>query len=1058
MRTRPFFALFCACILIASHARGAAGDVDLSFDPGSKLNGPAYAIVQQADGKLLIGGDFSTVAGAVRNKIARLNTNGIADASFDPGIGPDNHIAAIVLQPDGKVLIGGFFTNVDGIASRGIARLNADGSLDSNFSTGTGPDNLVTTVALQSDGKIVIGGYFTHVNGFARQYLARLNTDGSLDTNFTAGANNYVFSILVQSDDGIIVGGMFSTIAGANLTAIARLNSDGTIDSSFNPVNGVGSWNVFGAALQSDGRILIGGDFQTLDGTQHPGIARLNADGTVDTGFNASANNLVTSFALQADGKIIIGGQFQAVDGVYLLYLARLNTDGTLDTAYSPPLQNLTSPGITSLLVDTNGELLAGGWFNTYLARFNANSTVDASLTTSTGISGSYVFMSVLQPDGNILIAGNFNSVDGQLRQGIARLQTNGLLDATFDPGPMMNVALFNSVSNPIVYSAALQTNGQVVIGGAFTNINGFDRRNIARLNADGSVDTNFNPGTGTDYNVYNVGIQPDGKILISGGFVMVEGVAITNFARLNSDGSLDTTFNPPPGVTPTVLMQSNGQIIGTYAFMTNGVNEYSVVRLNPDGSLDPTFLSVPCDCSNAIGTESPIGIQQDDKIIVGTTYGNVGGPFVSDIARLNADGTPDLTFNSGVVNGYLNGTVLDRSIAQQPDGKLLLWGDFTLFNGVPAPGLVRLMVNGDVDTNFSAGTGANQPIDSISIQPDGKSVISGGFTVVNGIARGLIARIDGGSMSSGQAPVIITQPAGQVGDYNSNVTFSVVATGNPAPTYQWYEEYEPVSDPPPVLLGLPIPGATNATLQIVPPRGVVGGYYTVVVSNTFGSVTSQPAALFLPPIANAPAAVSNNCYMPAVIFANALDNSGDPLTAIWSINQQPVQTNIYSLEQIDYSSGYITLAFSNLFSIGTNVVTVSVSNTYGQTSSATTIVTTLDVPPSITAATATPSTIWPPNGRMVDVTIQANLETYCSPATWKITGVIPSGTTLGHTGKGNLWAITGPHTVRLRAEQGPRSQQRVYFITIQATDESGTVSQPWSLRVTVGKLPSPKR
>ncbi len=1040
MKTRNILALICTCLLITVYARGAAGDVDLSFDPGSKLDGAPYAVAQQPDGKLLIGGDFSTVPGAVRNRIARLNTNGTADLSFDPGSGPDNHVLAIVLQPDGKVLVGGWFTNFNGVTHPGIVRLNTDGSLDPGFSAGSGPDGIILSVALQSDGKILIGGFFSQVNGFSRGNLARLNPDGSLDTNFVAGGNDRVYSIVLQPDDKIIVGGMFTSFGETNLSGIARLNADGTVDSSFNPGTGVGYAGVSAAALQADGRIVIGGGFRNVNGTIHANIARLNSDGSVDSTFNPEAGSEVSSIVLQPDGKIILGGQFEDIDGVHLLFLARLNTDGTLDTSYNPPL-NMTSPGITSLQMDTNGELLASGSFETFLARLNTDGSVDTSLSTSTGVSGLYVFMSVPQPDGNILIAGNFNSVSGQLRQGIARLLSNGQLDTTFDPGPLLNVPIF-SVMRPLVYSVALQTDGKVVIGGTFTNINGFDRHNIARLNSDGSVDTNFNPGTGTDYSVYNVAIQPDGKILITGDFTTIEGATNPGFARLNSDGSLDTTFNPPPEVAPSVLMQSDGRIIAAGAFTTNGVTLDSIVRLNLDGSVDPTFASPSCDCDLVeIQPNSPAGIQADDKIIVVNTTGHIpGGPFQSSITRLNADGTQDSGFNTGEVDGFLNDTVFDRSVGVQPDGKLIVWGGFTHFNGVPLPGLVRLLINGDIDTNFNFGTGANQPIDWVSLQPDGKSLISGGFTSVSGFPRGLIARLDGGSVIPGHAPVIITQPKSQAGMMNSSATFSVAATGNPPPSYQWYHENQPLTD------DVRLSGATTANLHINQLQSSDAGNYTVIVSNSVSYISSHPAALYMPPTISFPTAVTNECQLPVGIFATVTNNSDDRLTAIWKFNQ------VIDLPITTFSQQVSSIFDFLPFPPGTNVVTLTVSNTFGQSTSASVVVTTIDTPPYFDSASANPPNLWPPNGRMVKVTIQAGFSTYCNPATWKIVSVTSAGATIRDNNRRTLWEITGDDTVSLRADSGGAGGGRVYYITIQATDTLGTVSAPKVVPVRVGR------
>ena len=180
--------LLASALLSARCGYGAPGNVDYTFDPGFSLNGEVRTIAAQPDGKLIVGGDFSTVANLVRSRIARLNPDGTGDSSFNPGTGADGIVEGVALQPDGKVLLGGWFTNVAGASRNRIARLNANGSLDTSFDPGAGADNLVFAVVLQPDGKVLIAGYFTHVNGMLQNHIARLNPDGSVDTTFNTGS------------------------------------------------------------------------------------------------------------------------------------------------------------------------------------------------------------------------------------------------------------------------------------------------------------------------------------------------------------------------------------------------------------------------------------------------------------------------------------------------------------------------------------------------------------------------------------------------------------------------------------------------------------------------------------------------------------------------------------------------------------------------------------------------------------------------------------------------------------------------------------------------------
>ena len=268
----------------------------------------------------MIGGSFTSYNGTSRNRIARLNTDGNLDSSFNPGTGVTGTnvgISSITLQSDGKILIVGSFTAYNGTPKNRLARLNTDGSIETSFNPVTGANSNVSSIALQLDGKIIIGGSFTAYNGTDRNSIARLNTDGSLDTNFNprigiggslGGNSSFLYSIALQSDGKILIGGGFSTYSAITRNGIARLNIDGSLDNSFNPGIGANDY-VSSIALQSDGKILMGGSFTTYNGTPRNRIARLNANGSLDNSFNpgtgvAGANfSKVYSIVLQQDGK-----------------------------------------------------------------------------------------------------------------------------------------------------------------------------------------------------------------------------------------------------------------------------------------------------------------------------------------------------------------------------------------------------------------------------------------------------------------------------------------------------------------------------------------------------------------------------------------------------------------------------------------------------------------------------------------------------------------------------------------------------------------------------------
>ena len=342
-------------VLAVNSPRG--GDIDFLFSSSNSINSYVQALAVQPDGKVIIGGSFTTVNGAARARIARLYADGTTDASFMSGLsGANGGVTSIALQSDGKVVIGGGFTTVNGVGRNRIARLNADGTLDGSFQNQlSGANNVINSIALQDDLQVLIGGSFTRINGVIRTNIARLNPDGNLDTSFQSTASlangGSVSSIVLQKDGKLLIGGNFTNVNGVVRNRIARLNQDGTLDTSFVPVAGSPL-----IAIQSDGQVLAG-------------TTRLNVDGSLDASFKKpSVDGFgVYSLAVQSNGKVLIAGQFTKVNGVGRNSIARLNSDGMLDTSFQDGLSGVTwnsgAARVESLTVQSDGRVLIGGDF-----------------------------------------------------------------------------------------------------------------------------------------------------------------------------------------------------------------------------------------------------------------------------------------------------------------------------------------------------------------------------------------------------------------------------------------------------------------------------------------------------------------------------------------------------------------------------------------------------------------------------------------------------------------------------------------------------------------------
>ena len=646
------------------------GTLDLSFDPGqgtgtSPTFDKVFAISLQSDGKVLIGGNFSSVNGTNRVGIARLNTNGSLDASFDPhpGIGGlSAAVYALAVQPDGKVLVGGYFESIHGTNINSIARLNSDGSVDPTFNPGAGVNGTVMSVAVQTnDNKIVIGGSFTSVNNTNHNYLARLNADGSLDVNFHPAANAVVNSVLPLANGTMLLGGNFTLINNTNRNRIARLNGDGTLDTSFNPGTGANSV-VEALALQSNGEALIAGNFTLVNGVQRNFVARLDTNGSLDTGFNTggSYDAVVNCVVRQPDGRLLIGGNFIDVSRTTRNRVARLHADGSLDSNFDPGSGvGPTTASVYAMALQSSGQVVLGGLFSTVggvshtaIARLNTDGGLDSGFNPI--LTGASVSALAVQPDDKVVIGGNFTKVNGTSRADIARLNADGNLDTGFNQG--------GSGANGIVRSIVVQTNGKVIVVGDFTTYNGTNQGSIARLNADGSLDTTFNSGTGVTQGfptqVETVALQADGKLFVGGRFDVYNGMSVEGVARLNADGSLDTNFHTANLVGQgihvfSVAPQPDGKVlIGGEFTQVHGTGRSYIARLNSDGNLDTTFNPG----TGALGPLYPyvysVVLQPDREVVIGGGFTSVDHSARWYVARLHGDAP--LFGSSGVSGGGL--------------------------------------------------------------------------------------------------------------------------------------------------------------------------------------------------------------------------------------------------------------------------------------------------------------------------------------------------------------------------------------------------------------------
>ncbi|MGZ4984662.1 MAG: kelch repeat-containing protein [Chthoniobacterales bacterium] len=602
---------WAAAILIALLIvhRGHGQSALDGFDPNA--NGRVRVVVVQPDGKILLGGDFTTLspnggAPVTRNYIARLNANGTLDTAFNPSASSNGFatptVDAIVVQPDGKILVGGSFSAIGGQLRLNIARLDATTGLADSFdphaSNGCCPerDSIVSVIALQADGKILVGGNFFLIGGQTRFNIARLDPNTALADSFDPSPdcsnvclNTYVYTIAVQVDGRILAGGVFVNIGGQARGCIARLNATTGLADSFDP-NANSSVNAI--ALQPDGKILVGGDFNNVGAQSRNRIARLDpATGAADS-FNPNASGVVDAITLQADGRILVGGQFNganSIGGQLRNRIARLDPITGAADSFNPNANG----EVNSVAAQSDGKILAGGNFSTLapnggsavtrngLARLAGGSGVFFS--TGSLATARYGHTATLLPNGKVLVAGTQNSSGG----------ATSTSTELYDPASGTWTATGSLGAARSGHTATLLPNGKVLVAGGVNDASGI--LPSAEL---------YDPASGTWMATGSLGqkryghtatLLPNGKVLVVGGSAGGTGVYLASAELYDpangtwtSTGSLGTARS-----TRSATLLPNGKVLvaggvgnGNFALLSAELYDSASATWTSTGSL----------------------------------------------------------------------------------------------------------------------------------------------------------------------------------------------------------------------------------------------------------------------------------------------------------------------------------------------------------------------------------------------------------------------------------------------------------------------------------------
>jgi len=643
--------------------------------------------------------------------------------------------------------------------------LAQSGYLDNSFSSDgiqvtdlLAGDDEAYSIALQSDGKMVVAGYAGGNFG-----VTRYNTDGTLDNSFGSGGkvitdfgeSEQANSVAIQTDGKIVAAG-WSHDGGNDhwAFALARYNSDGSLDGTFGGDGMVTTNNAgydyydkaYAVAIQPDGKIVAAGSSGVAGIYTDFSSFRYNPDGSLDNTFgtggivttNFFEDDAARAIVIQPDGKILESGYRSDVGG---FALCRYNSDGILDSAFGT--DGKLSPGIGdvayAIALQADGKIVAVGnvfaaYSNFVAARFNSDGSIDSSfssdgkVSTYFSISGNYGQAVAIQPDGKIVEAGyTHDYYSGDDACAIARYTAYGFLDTSFnDDG---KVTLLIGVSDSYAYGMALQSDNKIiVVGPAMMEGPGNTDFSLARFNSNGFPDSTFSEdgvantpiASKSDY-AWAATVQADDKLVVVGSY---GGFVLT---RYKVDGTIDSSLSldgirsgPTGGTAKDVAIQDDGKII--LAGYTD--EDFAVARYLEDGTPDSTFSDDGYATTDIYGEDraNAVAIQTGGKIILaGYRYNNYYVGYDIEIARYNPDGSVEAQL-------YNTKAVIIRDIALQDDGKIIFIGDSSGFC------LMRYNSNLNIDNSFGTNGKVITDVDpdgwesaySAVIQPDGKIVVAG--------------------------------------------------------------------------------------------------------------------------------------------------------------------------------------------------------------------------------------------------------------------------------------------------------------------------------------------
>lgn len=463
------------------------------------------------------------------------------------------------------------------------------------------------------------------------------------------GANGPVNDIIELSDNKIIIVGDFTTYNGVSCSKIIKINSLGTIESNFQIGTGFnGSVN---KVIEADsGKIIVVGNFTSYNGNGINRIARLNANGTFDPTFSITqgADDVIRTIVKQTDGKYLIGGAFLNFNGTSIRRLARLNNNGTLDATFV--VGNGPNSTINTIVSLSNGDVLIGGGFTTYkgvnksrVALLNSVGTMYTGFNVGTGPNG--VVRDLTQnSDGTFIVAGSHTSYNGNTVGYINKIDSNGNFDNSFT----------GTGTNNLIYKVIRNTNNTLTAVGDFSMYNGVSKIRIVRFSENGNIDNTLNSSTGADAPLYSIIQYSNGSYFVGGGFYFYSGTNTNRIANINFNGSLNNAFNPPPSISIAITNGTNPTCLGgllTFTATSNGGNPTYQWFVNgvPSGSNNASFTT------NILSNNTVVSCSL--TTLIGNAYSNEINVTTTTMPTINNPTTTAVTQTSAVISWNVIGS-----------------------------------------------------------------------------------------------------------------------------------------------------------------------------------------------------------------------------------------------------------------------------------------------------------------------------------------------------------------------------------------------------------------